>query len=542
MSDLEDFYAELDARMAMPDEDWQAFSARGRKYCSTLPIEHAVMDSHVISFIANSGTSSSSELVLPSLGLNDDLIPRATPLPVSTYMLPPLAPDPNSVLNHYDRSCKRKPSPPSVADADADHPQEPKEGSEQQPLSAKRGSRDHCEPSLLRAKATSGQQPKPKPNTVIVATSAPAFIQQQDMSSLIEEFTDHDVADSPAATKAKGGGPFVEETSNITTPGNNTPRRTITGAQARARSEASFAPPKPQPLITSMAKQSAAGKSKSKSKSKKKAAVKPELVTPAEFARRLREHATTTVVLPDSVAKLPVKTVVQPPQHLKDYVIFYTGGDLKYASARTRGCMSYVSRVLLSPILYVSNKSRSYNKTTNQIHKHGGTVLPTFDPTTSTHIVTETNEKNTLSALGLKNLSEIPQGIPTVKWSWVISGKCIPGEKDRQQMDYEFMHAAFPSRMDAGPALTRSGKGKQMLGQAQALVTGDQRRGETPCVVVVVRFPNNVCMLICVVYAQKKPTRSPVRLFITRLTMRDRRRGTARFAFAFTGGPTPLGA
>ena len=36
MSDPEDFYAELDARMAMPDEDWHEFSARGRKYCSTL--------------------------------------------------------------------------------------------------------------------------------------------------------------------------------------------------------------------------------------------------------------------------------------------------------------------------------------------------------------------------------------------------------------------------------------------------------------------------------------------------------------------------
>ena len=107
-------------------------------------------------------------------------------------------------------------------------------------------------------------------------------------------------------------------------------------------------------------------------------------------------------------------------------------------------------------------------------------MLPKFDPATATHIVTETNEKNTLCALGLKSLSEIPLEIPTVYWSWVISGKEIPGERDRQQMDYEFMHAAFPSRMDAGRPITDKGKGKQKLvtneGQAP-------QPGEMSCVV-----------------------------------------------------------
>jgi DNA polymerase lambda len=105
-------------------------------------------------------------------------------------------------------------------------------------------------------------------------------------------------------------------------------------------------------------------------------------------------------------------------------------------------------------------------------------VQPTFDATTATHIVTETNENHTLRALGLKRLSEIPLEIPTVKWSWVISGKPIAGERDRQQMDYEFMHAAFPSRMDAGRALTTDrdrGRGKQKLD-----ISAVQRRDETP--------------------------------------------------------------
>lgn len=127
---------------------------------------------------------------------------------------------------------------------------------------------------------------------------------------------------------------------------------------------------------------------------------------------------------------------------------------------------------------YISLACKRLQAMRTQIHKHGGTVLPKFDPATATHIVTEANEKNTLRALGLKSLSEIPLEIPTVYWSWVISGKQIPGEKDKQQMDYEFMHAAFPSRMDAGRPLTAKGKGKQT-----AINVDQVQPGKTPCVV-----------------------------------------------------------
>jgi hypothetical protein len=136
---------------------------------------------------------------------------------------------------------------------------------------------------------------------------------------------------------------FFEETSIVTTP-ENTPR-----TSARTR-EASVVRPKPS--VTTMAKQSAPRK--------KPAKAKPEQVTPAEFAQRLREQAATTdstsflrlqasdhgnLKARQSSTKLPIKTV-QPSQYLRGYVIFYTGGDLTYASARTRGCMNYV-RVLL---------------------------------------------------------------------------------------------------------------------------------------------------------------------------------------------------
>ncbi|KAH9996416.1 hypothetical protein BJV74DRAFT_883693 [Russula compacta] len=374
-SNLEAFYAELDSRMAMSDdENWQNFTE------------------HRPNLVANC-TSGSSE-PFPS---NDNPALRMEPPP--TILMP----------------SKRKASP-----------------GYEQPLSAKRGTH------------RSTMEGRKKANTP-TAASAPVSI--QDMSSLIEEFTDV-IAESPATKRDSKAKP-LEETSIITTPGRNTSR---SGAQAR--SEASVVRPKLS--VTATAKQSA-GK-------KRAAKAKPELVTPTEFARRLQEQVTTTNSTSDFgsrkarqlTAKLPVKAV-QPSQYLKDHVIFYTGGDLTYASARTRGCMSV-------------------------IHRHGGTVLPTFDPARTTHIVTETDEKNTLRALGLKNLSEIPLEIPTVKWSWVISGKSIPGEKDRQQMDYEFMHAAFPSRMDAGRSLAGKGKGKQKLdvGASNALITGALQASKTP--------------------------------------------------------------
>ena len=78
-----------------------------------------------------------------------------------------------------------------------------------------------------------------------------------------------------------------------------------------------------------------------------------------------------------------------------------------------------------------------------QITKKGGVVATIFDPGKVTHIVTETSRSNTLKALGLKSLKEIPDSIPTVMWSWVSSG-------NKGSFDSPFLHAAFASRIDAG--------------------------------------------------------------------------------------------
>jgi len=164
---------------------------------------------------------------------------------------------------------------------------------------------------------------------------------------MIEEFTD--VMVEPPAPKRDGNVKYpavLEETSIVTTPGSTY----HTGAPAR--SEASVIRPKSS--VTATAKQSASRK--------KTAKAKPELVTPTEFARRLQEQGTTKSSAPlpppqtsdnggrktpQSSSKLPIKTV-RLPQYLNDHVIFYTGGDLTYASARTRGCMNYVCILLVT--------------------------------------------------------------------------------------------------------------------------------------------------------------------------------------------------
>lgn len=49
-------------------------------------------------------------------------------------------------------------------------------------------------------------------------------------------------------------------------------------------------------------------------------------------------------------------------------------------------------------------------------------------------------------------------------------------------MDYEFMHAAFPSRVDAGRSLAGKGKGKQKLAIGADQVSSVSQPGEISCV------------------------------------------------------------
>ncbi|KAG6884445.1 hypothetical protein C0993_011047, partial [Termitomyces sp. T159_Od127] len=176
---------------------------------------------------------------------------------------------------------------------------------------------------------------------------------------------------------------------------------------------------------------------KPKAKGTKGKKEKPAPVTPEEYAQKLAEKVQ---------AKMGATTTDVPiPNHrfLHGMNVFYTGGDMTYASERTRGRMDLIVR-------------------------HGGTLLPRYDPSITTHIVTDAKVPATLRALGLNDLSEIPDHIPTVTWDWVLKGFSRPSnmKKDiKMHMDDSvFWHAAFVQRIDAGmkvhPRANDKGKAK----------------------------------------------------------------------------------
>ncbi|EMD34974.1 hypothetical protein CERSUDRAFT_157745 [Gelatoporia subvermispora B] len=164
-----------------------------------------------------------------------------------------------------------------------------------------------------------------------------------------------------------------------------------------------------------------AGKSKAavpgfKSRPKKS----KELVTPLEYAQRLQAALT----------ELGGRKNTSASQFLKGKRVFYYGRDLNFASAETRGRMELIV-------------------------KHGGTLVPSYDPAQITHIVTDGAKRPLLRSLGLRTLEDIPGHIHIVKWSWITSGigrmRYAGNDDELPQTDYEFMHASFSERMPPGP-------------------------------------------------------------------------------------------
>lgn len=88
--------------------------------------------------------------------------------------------------------------------------------------------------------------------------------------------------------------------------------------------------------------------------------------------------------------------------------------------------------------------------------RYGGNLIPKFDPTVVTDIVTDAQVHPTLRALGLKTLDDIPDHIPTVKWGWIVSGIERAGDVSAAQgtseikLDEVWLHAAFSKRINAG--------------------------------------------------------------------------------------------
>ncbi|KAI0040057.1 hypothetical protein FA95DRAFT_1550156 [Auriscalpium vulgare] len=179
---------------------------------------------------------------------------------------------------------------------------------------------------------------------------------------------------------------------------------------------------------------------KAKSKGKKTR----ELITPVEYAKKLHAQYTANADTEDGVDN---HKLTPRAQYLADFKIFFVGGDSMYASEATRNKMSIVGPLLSCSLVHVVILA--------QIYQRGGTVCSTFDPAEVTHIVTDADARVTLRALGLKRLSDIPEHIPTVKWSWVNSAKWVQ-DKDqgrRIEMGWTVLHAAFASRLDAGSTI-----------------------------------------------------------------------------------------
>lgn len=80
--------------------------------------------------------------------------------------------------------------------------------------------------------------------------------------------------------------------------------------------------------------------------------------------------------------------------------------------------------------------------------------MPNYDPAVTTHIITEAQILPTLRALGVKRLRDIPDHIPTIKWTWVLSVLGREGSLSKEEIDDKlgtaWMHAAFSERMEAG--------------------------------------------------------------------------------------------
>jgi DNA polymerase lambda len=89
----------------------------------------------------------------------------------------------------------------------------------------------------------------------------------------------------------------------------------------------------------------------------------------------------------------------------------------------------------------------------------------------------------TLRALGLKALKDIPDHIPTVKWSWILTGigrNTLTKEEIDAKLRDVWMHAAFSERMDAGytPYIPTSLPSFRIKGKEKAVASHNEEPGE----------------------------------------------------------------
>jgi len=110
--------------------------------------------------------------------------------------------------------------------------------------------------------------------------------------------------------------------------------------------------------------------------------------------------------------------------------------------------------------------------------------MPEFDRNVTTHIITDANAGATLRALGLKSLKEIPEHVPTVKWSWLLSvfgrESILTKDEIETKLGDVWLHAAFSERMDAGYRPRKVASLGLLKGKGKARAEDDRKREETP--------------------------------------------------------------
>ncbi|KAJ7630120.1 DNA polymerase lambda, partial [Mycena polygramma] len=215
---------------------------------------------------------------------------------------------------------------------------------------------------------------------------------------------------------------------NVAAPSKGGPGNPIPGDESIISISASPGPSSPEP------KRKPPTKSVTKPKPKPQPVVRPKPVPPKKGKKGEKPK-----MYPKDYAQMLIDQREADPdakprgkQFLKGLNIFFTGGDMTWASPGTMGRMELIV-------------------------KHGGNLFPVFDSSLVTHIISEAAAIITVRALGYKKMSEVPAHIPIVKWTWVESGF------DTGKMDALWNHAAYPERIPPldFPARSAKGKGKQ---------------------------------------------------------------------------------
>ncbi|KAH6912109.1 hypothetical protein BKA70DRAFT_825893 [Coprinopsis sp. MPI-PUGE-AT-0042] len=110
--------------------------------------------------------------------------------------------------------------------------------------------------------------------------------------------------------------------------------------------------------------------------------------------------------------------------------------------------------------------------------RHGATLAPVFDPATVTQIITDAPSRAiVLQTLGLRRMTDIPDRIPTVTWSWAALGMNManwPKEKRDQRFREDYWkHGAFSERLEAGMGLPKSSEPRKGKEKEKAVVDVD---------------------------------------------------------------------